>query len=341
MTNNWFADPNWLWWFLFGAFLAVVAALIWDWLFYDRNRTKLTEQINTNRTESANWQKKFEAANTELGSFKSISERSKVRVNELESELSKLRAQFDTDSSKAQANIARLEGETRNWNIRLEKEKRDLQSQWDADRKAWELKLNDAQTANQRYKADLDAANVRLGDFNRRGSLESDLQAKLQALQTQLDSSNTEKSRLTADAVQLQSELAAVKADLEACRGRSRQLEVDLGDVRKNLMNAPTSTAGEGVHGLLSEAKAEIVRLTAMLGRPAAPVTDRLVDILGIGPVYESRLHSAGVFTFEQLIETPIDKIRQIVKLKEWQDVDVADWHKQAQAFIAKRQSNQ
>lgn len=57
---------------------------------------------------------------------------------------------------------------------------------------------------------------------------------------------------------------------------------------------------------------------------------DPLIDINGIGPVYEKKLHDAGVNTFAELAVMTSEQIRAIIQPQEWQQLDIEAWIKEA-----------
>lgn len=54
--------------------------------------------------------------------------------------------------------------------------------------------------------------------------------------------------------------------------------------------------------------------------------SDPLEDINGIGPVYAQRLNEAGVYTFEQLAILNADRIIDIIKPRQFQEIDPQGW---------------
>ncbi|MEZ4678348.1 MAG: helix-hairpin-helix domain-containing protein [Caldilineaceae bacterium] len=61
---------------------------------------------------------------------------------------------------------------------------------------------------------------------------------------------------------------------------------------------------------------------------------DDLQKINGIGPVYASRLHAAGIQTFDQLAELSTEQIRQIIgPMRSGHMIDPATWIAEASAF--------
>lgn len=65
---------------------------------------------------------------------------------------------------------------------------------------------------------------------------------------------------------------------------------------------------------------------------------DPLIDINGIGPVYQKKLFDAGIYTFEQLSDMTPDQIAAIIQPEEWQNVDFDRWIAEAAQFALRQQ---
>jgi predicted flap endonuclease-1-like 5' DNA nuclease len=65
---------------------------------------------------------------------------------------------------------------------------------------------------------------------------------------------------------------------------------------------------------------------------------DPLIDINGIGPVYQQKLFDAGIYTFEQLAGMTPDQIAAIIQPEEWQNVDFHRWIAEAAQFASRQQ---
>ena len=55
--------------------------------------------------------------------------------------------------------------------------------------------------------------------------------------------------------------------------------------------------------------------------------------IKGIGPVYAQRLQSAGIITFADLAKQSPQRLREIIKAKDWQALDIESWLEQARSL--------
>lgn len=74
----------------------------------------------------------------------------------------------------------------------------------------------------------------------------------------------------------------------------------------------------------------------AAVDTPAPAVPDTLETINGIGPVYASRLQSAGIQSFAQLAELSADQVREIIgSLRSGHMVDPEKWIAEARRLAA------
>jgi predicted flap endonuclease-1-like 5' DNA nuclease len=60
---------------------------------------------------------------------------------------------------------------------------------------------------------------------------------------------------------------------------------------------------------------------------------DRLEEIEGIGPAYAKRLNEAGIYSFAQLAELTVERMREIIKPESWQKIVPESWLAQAAAM--------
>ena len=61
---------------------------------------------------------------------------------------------------------------------------------------------------------------------------------------------------------------------------------------------------------------------------------DPLIDINGIGPVYEQRLFDAGIYTFADLAAQSPARLRELVGAKSWQETETEAWIAEARQFM-------
>ncbi|MEM7539032.1 MAG: hypothetical protein AAF639_43140 [Chloroflexota bacterium] len=86
------------------------------------------------------------------------------------------------------------------------------------------------------------------------------------------------------------------------------------------------------------EIKSAVVAESAQDGATAPDETpevdDRLIEIDGIGPIYTERLVAAGITTLEQFMETPDERIEEIVLQGGRGSADVDDWKVQGRSMM-------
>ena len=174
------------------------------------------------------------------------------------------------------------------------------------------------QTDNERLHGELNAANGSLGQYK----------AELGALNT---------ARLQAELDALRTERAPTQTTLAA---------QDAGNQGKTQLLSVVPTpigAADGVQLSDSDDRqhnAELERLQAQFdsGERAYAVGERqrdpLIDINGIGPVYEQRLLDAGIYTFAELAAQSPARLRELVGAKSWQETETEAWITEARQFI-------
>jgi len=126
----------------------------------------------------------------------------------------------------------------------------------------------------------------------------------------------------------LLAEHEALKAQASATAGGS---ELDQLQARHDAL----MTHADQLAALVDQHKAENDQLKAQLVSGAADVLDPLVDIDGIGKVFEKRLQDAGVKTFAQLGQMTPDQIREIIKPENWQKIEPEKWIEEAKSFAS------
>ena len=119
---------------------------------------------------------------------------------------------------------------------------------------------------------------------------------------------------------------------LAGAERRIRELERELRQRRGSA--AEMAAAGAPAAAVASAADASAAA-GAPAATPQAPTPestrfDNLEQISGIGPVYATRLHDAGVRTFAALAATAPERLREIVGLQSWHSADPQHWVEQA-----------
>lgn len=140
------------------------------------------------------------------------------------------------------------------------------------------------------------------------------LQAQVRELESTLASATRQLDRR-------QTELSAAQMTIEGLRSEHARL---VQTHQKALSDLDASTAQAATHA------ADLAALRAV---GTTERRDPLVDINGIGPVYQERLYAAGITTFAMLLEQGPDRLRELVEAKEWQDIDAEAWIAEARTF--------
>jgi predicted flap endonuclease-1-like 5' DNA nuclease len=151
------------------------------------------------------------------------------------------------------------------------------------------------------------------------------LHEELAAAKTAASSQNDEVASLRGSLADLRDQLGRVDADLAGATELTKRQEEELtslralvGQLRDEQSQRRDQAAGQAVSGASQDEAA--LAATEPLRR------DPLIDINGIGPVFEQRLFDAGIVTFAQLAEQTPERLREIVAAQSWQDIDAADW---------------
>ncbi|HUN24540.1 MAG TPA: helix-hairpin-helix domain-containing protein, partial [Anaerolineales bacterium] len=203
------------------------------------------------------------------------------------------------------------------------------------------VSLPDVDLSAELPKIDLPDVNVS-GDLGSVSLPDVDLSAELPKVDLPDVDVSGDLGSMSLPGVMLSSQIASEKDDLEAING--------VGPVyRKRLNNAGIYTFEQLIACdpaylrqvvnakdwqnvdtpfWIEDAKVLISRRSELKG-------DHLIDINGIGPIYQKRLNDAGIYTFAQLITYTPEYLRDLVQAEDWQDVDTAFWIEEAKQFIA------
>lgn len=168
-------------------------------------------------------------------------------------------------------------------------------------------------------------------------------------------------ARLTEDDVA--TELARLRAELEEerrihslLRGSRRDPLIDINGIgpvyEKRLNEAGIWTFAElaaltpeRVRAIINPEKWQLVEAEKWIEEARLRVyqanPDPLIDINGIGPVYQQKLFDAGVYTFEQLAAMTSDQLTAIIQPEEWQKVDFDRWIAEAKQFASRQQARE
>jgi predicted flap endonuclease-1-like 5' DNA nuclease len=165
------------------------------------------------------------------------------------------------------------------------------------------------QMDNERLRGELHAANGSLGQYK----------AELGALNTNLSAAQADNDRLRAERATTQTTLDVP--------GVGTQYKTQLLSIDPTLAGS-----SEGVHvGETDDRQdtAEAERMHAV----GEQQRDPLIDINGIGPVYQQRLFDAGIYTFAELAAQSPARLRELVGAKSWQETETETWIAEARQF--------
>lgn len=132
---------------------------------------------------------------------------------------------------------------------------------------------------------------------------------------------------------------AVMRADherLQKERAATESLQFSFAELQEDYTNACAEINQLRVElALTHEAHAEQELLSIEAGASSPPgAIDPLIDITGIGPVYQRRLQAAGITTFAQLAAQTPERLRELTSTESWQAVDPAAWIAEARQRV-------
>jgi predicted flap endonuclease-1-like 5' DNA nuclease len=205
--------------------------------------------------------------------------------------------------------------------------------------------LANLRVQHSRLRADLTAGAGSLGK----------IKSELAALQVENERLRGDLNAATGSLGQYKAELGALNTSLSAARADSDQLRDEIGALRAEQASAQTTA---GTHGTANQFKTQLLAIDPTLAESAEGVhlsstddqifdaepermqavgqqqRDPLIDINGIGPVYEQRLFDAGIYTFADLVAQSPERLRELVGAKSWQETATEAWIAEARQFI-------
>jgi predicted flap endonuclease-1-like 5' DNA nuclease len=292
-----------LWWLTLGALIGFVAAWIWDWLWFRARRRVVSTEVDTRVTSLQGERDRLAADLRACGDSRAA----------LEGELATARAQL-ADGDRYRVRVGELEP---------------LVGQVDGLR-ADNARLLAELEAARASGASLGGAGVELGDAG-------------QSLAVRADGGQDENTitSLREYNLAMHDELEASRRALLRLSGGKGDPLIDIdgiGPVYQQKLYDAGIVSFEQVAAMRPE------RLRSLVAQDAAfdlgteswveqarrlagqSVRDPLIDINGIGPVYEQRLLNAGVTSFAQLAAMAPDAIRAIIKPESWQQIEPEAW---------------
>jgi predicted flap endonuclease-1-like 5' DNA nuclease len=300
-------NPIFLWWLTLGALIGFVAEWLWDWFWFRARRqavsTDVETQVSTLRGER-------DRLSTEL---KVCGER---------------RLALEGDLTTARGRLAELEG----YRVRV------------GELEPLAARVDELSAENTSLRAELDAARLPGVDLSS-GAGES-----LAAREVGGDEMGTVAS-LREYNMAMYDELEASRRALSRfAAGRGDPLiDIDgIGPVYQQKLYDAGVVSFDQVAAMHPERLRSVVAPNAVFNLDTTPwieearrfggrpVRDPLIDINGIGPVYEQKLLNAGVTSFEQLAAMSVDEIRAVIAPEAWQSIDPEAWVAEAR-MLAKQ----
>jgi predicted flap endonuclease-1-like 5' DNA nuclease len=162
--------------------------------------------------------------------------------------------------------------------------------------------------------------------------LASDQDVALDGAGTSLDTTRAELLANQQSLRNLQSESRGLHAENDRLRAELRLLHSKPDASARSTADEPAIDTPLSRTGTTETLAAPVVPSTKPAGaEPPADGSselgrDPLVEINGVGPVYERKLVEAGITTFTQLAALTPEQIRAIIQPAEWQRVDASAW---------------
>ena len=153
------------------------------------------------------------------------------------------------------------------------------------------------------------------------------------ALRKQLAEAQAECQSAGAALQETRQELNTVRAQLQAAKVRESELQRRLNTVQTRTPDSPAAQVPHDDQPSASPAPPQVQPEHDPI--PPAPAVDDLTRINGIGPAYAQRLHDAGISAFHQVADAAPEELERIIQPAAWQQVDFADWSKQAGELVA------
>lgn len=192
--------------------------------------------------------------------------------------------------------------------------------------------VDSARAERDRLRAELDVVRRDAGEVVSLRDALSACRADGQRLETELTTAQ-------GIAPQLRAELTQTQADLKTAQAEIGRLREELGarDARPQtasfaagapavLGSIPDGPVDTELNGENARLRTELQSLRTAFASLRRSQHDPLIDINGIGPVYEKKLFEAGIYTFAQLAVLTSDQVRAIIKPEKWQDIDPEAW---------------
>jgi predicted flap endonuclease-1-like 5' DNA nuclease len=285
-----------LWWLILGLLLGWLIEWVIDWWYWRRPRESAEPAVapavrTVAPPQPAREGPVLQQARAEIARLEGELEMAREHKRQMEQELASLRGQT-SDMARAEANVQAAN---------------ELAAQREA-----ELEQLRAQLATGDGLADLRA------ELEVANALAAERQDEIDRLRAQLADTN-------ATAVPALAETAATHAPVvlsepEPESGRDRNFATVMLSAEELAAHLAPAGDGQKTDG---EPNATVL-LEQQVAAPAA--RDPLIDINGIGPIYERKLFEAGIYTFAALAALSPEDIRTIIQPEKWQSIEPEQW---------------
>lgn len=182
-------------------------------------------------------------------------------------------------------------------------------------------------------KAKLTAAEADIASHKAKADALSAANSQLQAAAANATAASDTANQAAAELADLKSKLSEANIEAGNLRLRLEQLEADSKSNLTNLAEENESLKAQ-LASLSSESEASKASFVAAAPAPSTvpPTPDDLKIVEGIGPKIEELFNAAGIFTFKQLYNTPVDTLKQILvdAGSRFQIHDPSTWGEQA-----------
>lgn len=213
------------------------------------------------------------------------------------------------------------------------------------------VELEACRTETERLRTELSAASSlaqqRASEIATLQTALDSAQASLQQAGRQLEERDERLATLTATGTTARAARETDAAEIERLREALARAEATIAELRSAQPAAPQQTllgampasitarlVDDDVQAELAQVRAELAEERRARALLRGAQRDPLVDINGIGPVYEKRLNEAGIQTFAELAALTPERVRAIINPESWQHIDPEAWINEARLLL-------
>ncbi len=217
------------------------------------------------------------------------------------------------------------------------------------------VELETCRTEMERLRTELSAASSlaqqRAGELATLQAALANAQASLQQAGRQIEDRDNRLATMAATETATRTARETDVAEIERLREALAHAEETIAELRSAQPAVPQQTLLGAVPVSITarlvddDVQAELAQLRAQLAEEQrahallrGAQRDPLIDINGIGPVYEKRLNEAGIQTFAELAALTPERVHAIIHPESWQHIDPEAWINEARLLL--RRSN-